>query len=48
MRTLTRDSELAHDRDAQTQDGEQTPVYAMSFELFRQSRGRWCWTTMIL
>ena len=38
-----------YDRDAKAKDGEQTPVYAMSFELYRerQSRAHWCWTTMI-
>ena len=27
-----------YDRDAKAKDGEQTPVYAMSFELLRKRR----------
>ena len=38
-----------YDREAKAKDGEQTQVYAMSFELFETAvcAGARCWTTMI-
>ena len=42
MKTLTRWPVTVsyYDRDAKTKEGEQTPVYAMSFELFENGVSR--------